>query len=213
MVSRGDVRLQNAIVIGLQENNYKYYVARKITLEELLDGLKTAYIALNWQIRNQGLAHLVMKEMRRVKNDVPKWWHWYFGWDKDYDITDYDTGHPLELAEKIVLASKKGIPFKKVKHLYEIAYAWAVAEDEEFESDRDYVLKLARFVAILSWADYDLPEFDTLKLYVMKLVNKNYSDDKELKFIVFGQSKILDDVQYLYDKPWMWLVWSDSVKG
>jgi len=209
MVSRNDIRLINAVVIGLQESNYRFFVERKISKEEFLDALKYGYIALKWQSRNAGLAEMLKKEFMRMKEDVPDWWKWHFGWEKDYDISDYDTGNPLELAEKILLASKHGIPFKWVSHLYQIAYAWALNDDEEVKNDKEYILKVVRFVQLLSWADYDLPDLEIIKKFVIDLIKEKCSDDIEFKWIVFGDKEILDEMKVLYDKPYMWLLWKD----
>lgn len=211
MISRNDIRIQNAVVIGLQESNYRFYVERKITKEDFLNALRYGYIALKWQVRNAGLAELLKGEFKRFGDDVPDWWKWHFGWNEEYDIADYDTGHPLELAEKVLLADKHGIPFKHVRHLYDIAYSWAVQDDEELQNDREYVKKLVQFVQILSWTDYDLSEFDILKDFVRELIEKMFPNDVEFKWVVYGDRSMLENISYIYDKPWLWLLWKENV--
>jgi len=211
LISRNDIRLVNAVIVGLQESNYRFYVERKLNKEQFLEALKYGYIALKWQLRNGGLADLLKNEFRKLKDDVPDWWKWHFGWQKDYDVTEYDTGDPLELAEKILLASKHGIPFKKVRYLYDIAYTWAFVDDEDLKDDREYVLKLVKFIQILSWADYEFPEFDVLKEFAIELIEKKYSNDEDFKWIVYGDKEVLNKVSVLYDKPYVWLLWKDVV--
>lgn len=210
MITVSDLRLRNMYIIGLQESNYKYYVTRKLTDEQFFEFLEMGFIGLKWVVRQQGLADIVKNEIKRF-GKYPDWWAWYFGWKEDYDITEYDTGDPIELAIKVFLASKKNIKFNKVSHLYSIGNVWAISEDNELVDDEEYIKKLAKYIAILSWSDYELPDFDNMKEYVKELASK--VDSSDIQFQVFGNKTVLDNVRYLYDRPYAWIPWRDVVRG
>lgn len=210
MITVSDLRLRNMYIVGLQESNYKYYVTRKLTDEQFFEFLEMGFIGLKWVVRQQGLADIVKNEIKRF-GKYPDWWAWYFGWKEDYDITEYDTGDPIELAIKVFLASKKNIKFNKVSHLYSIGNVWAISEDNELVDDEEYIKKLAKYIAILSWSDYELPDFDNMKEYVKELASK--VDSSDIQFQVFGNKTVLDNVRYLYDRPYAWIPWRDVVRG
>ncbi len=219
MIARHNPKIEFAVIQGIRDFNTWYYMEKRISAEELWTALKFGYIVLRSQVRNVGLAEQLKPEMVRLWHNtgrsnevIPDWWLWYIGKNKDYDIVEYDTGDPLELAEKIYLAGQKNVPEKKVTKLYNIAMSWAVG-DFDFE-DREGLIKLAQFIGMLSWSGYKFDEsFEALKREVKDYVEKKCADDNELRYMVLGDRKVVSAFDRLFkNKPWTWLTWSDNVR-
>ena len=212
--ARAHPKIEWTILTGIHDAGVLYNSPRrKIGADEYFEYLRNGYITLKSQIRNGGMAEKLKIEIKflwRNTNVIPSWWGWWIGELKEYDITEYDTGDPLELAEKIWMAHWYGIPQNEIMKLYDIAMFWA--KEIDF-SDIEALIKLARFIAILSWTDYEFDdEFYELKEKVRNVVEERYSNIHELAYIVLGDRKIVEAFNdFFLEKPWAWLSWRDNV--
>jgi len=213
MFSRGNPNILKVVVDGLRNFNTKYYIEKKITDEEMYNALRYGYLALKSELRMGGMAETLKNEFIRFWRNggyVGEWWLWHFNKKMDYDITEYDTGHPIELAEKIYLASVHNVPYNRIKRLYNIALTWAM---NDFEVDEEGIMKLVQFIQWLSWAGYEYgEEYEKLKEIVRETIEEKYSERSDLKFIVFGDRAELKAFRKYIDKPVVWVSWKDNVR-
>jgi len=211
------------VIGGLQEAKFKSEITGEMTKEDYINALIRGFFALYYEGGNIGIALNLKSEFEQYKNELPPWMKYYWKFDRDYDLTEYDTGDPIEIALKILTGwtiSERyfrvgGKPrygerifkekdFQKIFDISRIIVTDILEESDDLEAFK----VAAQWVAILSWTGYDYPEVDEIKTAVKERVSKGM--DKWFDVVVYGDATYLKDVVGDYTS---WIIFKDSFIG
>jgi len=219
-ISRGVI--VQAVIDGLRERRGKYIASKKITPSEYVDSLIWGYYALKYESPYSGIAEQLKPEFREFRRHLPDWMLYYFGWKKDYDLSDYDTGDIVEIAFKILTGwtmSKNVIKGGKLRYgqriyveedfrnIFEISKFMVEDTINDF-NDIDDLKPAIQWLNILSWTEYFVN--DVNEIYDQLVSKLHGTDDSWVRVTLFGDKNRAENVLYKDYKAW--IIWRGAVR-